>query len=362
MKGGIRMNKTLHRFEPDYAVPPGETLKETMQFLGMSQKELAARAGLTVQTLNRIFSGEQVISYETANRLELVTGTPAQFWNNLEAQYREQITKIKEKERFTSDLKWLKTIPFKELCERGYVEQHQDRTVVLRNTLKFYGVSSISAWNDIWEKPAVAARRSKCFETQPGSASAWIRIGELKAQQIDCKTYNKPLFKKVLGKIRSLTQERTQVFEPQLKKLCAEAGIAISLVREMKKVPWNGATKWLSPQKAMILLSLRGKGEDRFWFSFFHEAGHILYDNKKDVLINDGSHEDQREVRADKFAAGFLIPPQYNPSIANLNTKASIKRFATDIGVSPGIVVGRYHYLTKKWNYFNDLVRKFEWA
>ena len=66
-----------HTFEPDYAVPPGESVKETMEALGMTQRELADRTGLTVQTLNRIFKGEQPISYETANKLELVTGTPA---------------------------------------------------------------------------------------------------------------------------------------------------------------------------------------------------------------------------------------------------------------------------------------------
>lgn len=76
-------------FQPDYAVPPGETIREVMQTLGMSQKEMAQRLELTVQSLIRIVKGEQPITYETAGRLGLVTGTPASFWNNLEAQYRE---------------------------------------------------------------------------------------------------------------------------------------------------------------------------------------------------------------------------------------------------------------------------------
>lgn len=88
-----------------------------------------------------------------------------------------------------------------------------------------------------------------------------------------------------------------------------------------QKVPWNGATKRLSPQKAMILLSLRGKGEDKFWFSFFREAGHVLYDNRKDILINDGSKDDLREVRADEFAAKFLIPPEYDRRIRTFSPK-----------------------------------------
>ncbi len=86
-------------FEPDYAVPPGESLAEVIESLGMSQKELAERTGITVQSLNRIFKGNQPITYETANRLELATGVSVTMWNNLETQYREQLAKIHERER-----------------------------------------------------------------------------------------------------------------------------------------------------------------------------------------------------------------------------------------------------------------------
>lgn len=91
--------KALKRFEyePNYAITPGETLKETIESLNMTQKELAIRTGLTEQTIIRIFKGEQPITYETANKLELVTGVPARFWNNLESNYREQLAKIEEK-------------------------------------------------------------------------------------------------------------------------------------------------------------------------------------------------------------------------------------------------------------------------
>lgn len=82
-------------FEPDYAIPPGETLKEVMESLNMTQKELAIRASVTMQTLNRIFKGVQPISYGTSNKLELATGVPARLWNNLEAQYREQLEKLR---------------------------------------------------------------------------------------------------------------------------------------------------------------------------------------------------------------------------------------------------------------------------
>lgn len=354
--------KKKYEFEPDYAIAPGETLIEVMESLEMTQKDLAIRTDLTEQTLTRIFKGDQPISYETANRLELVTQVPARLWNNLEAQYREQKAKLEERRRLEADIEWLKTIPTKELIDRGHIEADKDNVVLLRNTLAFYGVSSVKAWQDVWEQPAVAARRSPCFESRPGDASAWIRQGELQAHGIECGPYNKKRFKAALTEIRSLTRERPAVFEPEMKRLCAESGVAVALVREMKKVPWNGATRWLRPKKAMILLSLRGKGEDRFWFSFFHEAGHVLYDSKKDLLINNGSHDDPREERANKFASDILIPSRYDPAIQKIRSNAEIISLANQLGICPGIVAGRYQFLTGKWKIFKDLIRRLEWA
>jgi addiction module HigA family antidote len=314
-----------YTFEPDYAVAPGETLRETMEALDMRQKELAIRTGLTVQSLIRIFKGEQPISYETANRLELAVGVPASMWNNLEAQYREQLAKIHERERLEADLAWLQEIPVAELIKRQILPKMTNKVEQLRAVLAFYGVSSVDAWHAIWDEPAVAARRSKCFESCPGPASAWIRQGEIAAHATQC---------------------------------------ALVFIPEMKKAPWSGATKWISPSKAMILLNLRGKTEDLLWFAFFHEAGHVLHDNKKDLLINDGKlrQDDAREIRANEYAAEVLIPHQFNDQIQTATSKNEILAIAKDLDIAPGIVVGRYQFLTNKWDFFHDLRRKFVWA
>ena len=134
-----------YAFEPNYAVAPGETLKEVMESMEMTQRELAVRCELTVQSLNRIFKGEQAISYETANSLGLVTDVPASFWNNLEAQYREQLAKLDEHERLESEKVWLKKVPCKELIEQGHISNHKDKVLMIRETLSFYGVSSVNA-------------------------------------------------------------------------------------------------------------------------------------------------------------------------------------------------------------------------
>jgi len=360
------MVKTTNKytFEPDYAVAPGETLRETMEALDMRQKELAIRTGLTVQSLIRIFKGEQPISYETANRLELAVGVPASMWNNLEAQYREQLAKIHERKRLEADLEWLKKIPVAELVKRQALPKLQDKVEQLRAVLGFYGVSSVDAWHAIWDEPAVAARRSNCFKSCPGPTSAWIRQGEIAAHATQCAEFSKIKFQATIQEIRKFTILEPETFTKKMQSLCAEAGVALVFIPEMKKAPWSGATKWISPSKAMILLNLRGKAEDLFWFAFFHEAGHVLHDNKKELLINNGklNQDDAREIRANEYAAEVLIHHRFNDQIQTATSKNEISAIARVLDISPGIVVGRYEFLTQKWGSFHDLKRKFEWS
>lgn len=355
--------KRQNPFEPDYAISPGATLEETMESLGMTQRDLANRTGLTVQTLNRIFKGEQPITYETANRLELVTGTPAAFWNNLEAQYREQLAKLEQDRELAEHFDWLKTIPTTELVQRGLIPECDDKVVLIRESLRFYGVSSTVAWRSVWEEPAAAARRSTVFASRPGPTSAWLRLGQLEARRIETHPYDKKTFAANLKAIRSLTVSEPESFVPEMQRLCAGAGVAFVLVPEIKKAPWSGAAEWLSPTKAMLLLNLRGKAEDKFWFSFFHEASHILNDSKKEIYLDDGKDycDDPSEKRADEFAAEMLIPRKFDQVIELAKSADEIKALAKQIGVSAGIVAGRFQHLTKKWSHFKGLIRRLEW-
>jgi addiction module HigA family antidote len=80
-------------FQPNYAVPPGETLRETLEFLGMTQAQLADRTGRPKKTINEIISGKAAITAETALQLERVLGVPASFWSNLERRRNSALIK-----------------------------------------------------------------------------------------------------------------------------------------------------------------------------------------------------------------------------------------------------------------------------
>ncbi len=357
-----RGRRQRYPFEPDYAVAPGETLSETLESLGMSQRDLALRTGMSTKTINEIVKGKAPITPDTSVLLERVTGVPSRMWNNLEANYREQLAKIADRQRLEEDLDWLKSIPTSEVIKQGVIEKQQDKVSLLHAMLSFFGVASSESWHDLWMQPEASFRKSSAFEAQPGAVATWLRLGELRAQEVETEPYDKDEFKDALPEIRELTTEGPGVFEPKMKELSASAGVAVVFVPEIKKCPTSGVARWLTAEKALIQLSLRHKSDDHFWFSFFHEAGHILNDAKKEVYIDDGDEEEEREGKANRFAANFLIPPSEADQLPLLKSKAAVRRFAESIGIAPGIVVGR---LQKDklipYTHMNDLKRRFHW-
>lgn len=350
-------------FAPDYVVPPGASLRDAMEQLSMTQVSLARRLGTTVQTLNRIFNGHQPITPEMATRLEMVIGAPARFWNSLQVQYDELKAKRDECERLSEERRhhseWIKRFPLREMAKRGYIPETKDPTGVYRGLLAFFGISNGEAWPTFWDD-AVAARRSAKHPTDLLCAAVWIRQGERIAGKMACADYDENRFKKALGEIRRLTVKHPSEFTSRMTELCAKSGVALALVPELSKVPWNGATKWLGG-KALIILSLRGKSEDKFWFSFFHEAAHVLHDSKGQLHYADES-DDPVEIKADKRAAEYLIPASFNTDIANARSQSDIRGIAHELGLTPGIVAGRHGHLTGNWARFRNLIRSLIWT
>ncbi|MFM6134276.1 MAG: ImmA/IrrE family metallo-endopeptidase, partial [Sphaerospermopsis kisseleviana] len=237
------------------------------------------------------------------------------------------------------------------MIKSGWIRQYSDKVEQLREVLNFFAVASPEQWEGMWLNHHTEFRKSQAFQSDPGAISAWLRRGEIEASKITCAPYNANNFREALRKIRALTVELPEIFQAKLVQLCAEVGVAVVFVPELPKTQTCGATHWLNADKALIQLSLRYKTDDHLWFTFFHEAGHILLHGKRDFFLEGTgvvSVEDQeKEKEANKFSGDILIPPgdlqRFLTSIPQIS-KANIIQFANDIGIAPGIVVGRLQH------------------
>ena len=357
-----------YEYQPDYAIPPGETLQEILEAQGMSQKDLARRTGLATKTINEIIKGKAPISRDTALALQKVLGVTANFWNNLERQYRDALAMIQEQEHLKSWTSWAKNLPWKILVQREFIPKPSDDISLVNSLLRFFQVSNPEAWEETCLKPQATFRSSKAFKSSPEAVAVWLRMGEIEAREIQCAQYSQDKFRNILEEIRSLTTESPDVFQDKMSEQCAQAGVAITFVPEIAKLHLGGATYWLPEGRPVIQLTLRHKRNDHFWFSFFHEAGHILLHGKRDVFLENGEAEgkDEKEQEADRFASDFLIPRKpYRNFISNNRriSKIAVIQFARQLGIAPGIVVGRLqhdHYIP--YNQMHDLFVKLFWA
>jgi len=364
-----RQGASTQRFayEPDYVTEPGSILQETIDSLGITQREFAARTGYTTKHINLLITGKARITPEAAVRLERVTQVPARFWNNLETQFQDRKARLAANETLAADLVWLKTIPTKELIKRGAIPAGATPVEMLEATLSFFAVASVDAWKSGWSKHQIAFRKSagsgmgtdKCT----GGIAAWVRLAELTAANIDCEPYDAGQFKSSLQQIRSLTGDEPSVFIPEMKKLCARAGIALALVPEIRGSHVSGAARWITSSKGMIALNLRGKRNDKFWFTFFHEAGHLLNDRRDEVFVDVDYADDPREQAANQFARDLLIPPAKAQHLSRLKSKVAVRQFAQQLGVHPAIVVGRLqHEGIIHFSHMHDLLVPLEWS
>ncbi|MFV2073095.1 MAG: HigA family addiction module antitoxin, partial [Thermoanaerobaculales bacterium] len=278
--------KATSEFEPDFVSLPGDTLQEVLDERGISQANLAERTGRPKKTINEIVQGKAAITPETALQLERVLGIPAAFWNNLERNYRENLARIEERERLLSHVGWLGRVPYRAMINKGWITKCPDKVEQLREVLNFFGVASPNRWDEVIGEPAAAFRVSAAFEIDKGALTAWLRKGEIEAQRVQCRPFDKDAFRQVLNEARSITKRPLNEVFPVLQASCASAGVAVVVVQELPKTRANGATQWLSKDKALIQLSIRYKREDVLWFTFFHEAGHILLHGKRQVFVD----------------------------------------------------------------------------
>ncbi|MGD0165610.1 MAG: HigA family addiction module antitoxin, partial [Candidatus Sulfotelmatobacter sp.] len=131
--------KNKFRYDPDYAIPPGETVVESLESLGMTQAELATRTGRPLKTINEIARGKTAITPETALQFEKVLGISASFWNSLETKHQQLLAKKRDKQTLNRFVGWLDELPIKDLVARGWLHPTSDKADLVSQALAFFG-------------------------------------------------------------------------------------------------------------------------------------------------------------------------------------------------------------------------------
>lgn len=338
-----------NQYFPQSVPHPGETLAEKLEELDMPRNEFALRTGKPEKTIIAILKGESSITPDMAVQFENVTKIPANFWMNHQRGYDEYIARIKRKDVIDVAVTWAKQFPLADMIKKGWlppVSTIQEKTMEM---LAFFGFSNHTAWEDYYFKQQlkVAFRISLAQTNEPYAISAWLRKGELQAAELDAKEYSEKKFKEALPKIRSIMAKHPHGFFSKLQRICLEAGVKVVHTPCINKAPINGSTRWLN-DTPFIQLSGRYNRNDIFWFTFFHEAGHILLHGKKDIFLEKVEYSDKdliKEKEADDFAVKWTLSENEEAEITSTSKidKKSIIKHAEQFNTHPAVIIGRLH-------------------
>lgn len=356
-------NTTQHA---DWFSCPADSLVAAMQRRGVLPSDLAGRLSGGMNQLRALVSGLRAIDPEAAAVIGDAVGGSREFWlkrqENYEIALERAVASIPPEEVTV----WLTAIPAPGPAPRGRLDDEK-RHVELRRRLTFFGVGTLGAWHGRYGRDNHQAkfRTSMSFSSDEGATALWLREAELEATIAQTAKWNPDALEARLRDIKKLSLiRRPDRFLPRLKKLLAEAGVALVVKRTPPGCKASGASRMITPERAMILLSFRFRSDEQFWFTLFHEIGHLLLHGAQSFVDDDEMPQDACEDEANAFAASLVIPPHMEREFENLPARhKDITRFAILADVAPGLIRGQMEHRGRvRPNRLTFLRRNWTWT
>ena len=349
---------------------PGIALQKELERLGMSQKELAIRTGVTDKHVSTIINGTKGISAAYARKLEYALGTDENYWGKLQAEYDLAMVRIQEEHHISEEeialLKRLKDI-ISYFLARGILHNDcgdTEKVLQLRSILR---VSDLTLIPHISYNAAYRAQLNNNTKIDPFVLFAWQRLCEIRLEdEMPEVPFSADSLRDSLADIKATMFLDINAALKQLRGIFARSGIGFAVVQHFRGAPVQGFIKSTDRGQVILCLTIRGKGADRFWFSLFHEIGHLINGDLKNRFIDFDSVKSDAEEKADQFARDALLDPQlyknWRSSCSDF-TLHSIQAFAREAGVPYWIVIGRLHsdeWLD--WSVYAKQIPSYSWA
>lgn len=341
---------TLKKFTLPIEFHPGVTLSEKLKELGMSVKEFAVRTSKPDKTIFAIINGKSSVTSDMAVAFESVTKIPAHFWLNMQRGYDEYVARQRREKQLASAYEWANSFPLSQMVKHGWLPNVKTAEEKVKALLSFFQFSTEKAWEDYYlnQQLKVAFRISLNSTKEPHSVSAWLREGEIEAAGMDVVAFSEKDLRDAIPVMKKLCARQPANFATELQNICAKVGVKLIYVPSLPNAPINGSTRWMN-DVPYIQMTDRHKRNDIFWFTFFHELGHILLHGKKDIFLEDIEYADKqkdKEDEANAFASRVLLSQAEESEIIKEGDYSadSIRRFAEKFDVHPGIIVGRLQH------------------
>lgn len=348
----------------DLIIHPGVTLSEVLEERGMTQKELAARTGFTEKHISSIVKGKKKISFNFAKSLEYAFNINYKFWINLQVNYDNDLREYEDrnqidKKEIEIEKKLRSMLDYFRPLLPSLEGNEEIKVIELRKILNISNLTQIPdlAITDAWF-------RTSNIGIDLVSTYVWVKLCSMSLNEMKIENaFDLNKLKSKINDIRSLMNEEINIAIREITQIFSECGIAFKLFKSFKNIPVQGFTKFVDG-KMLLCMTIRNKFADIFWFTLFHEIGHIVNGDAVRGMIDFESVVSEKEKKADEFAANTLINlDNYNNFIAQNNFGYdAIDKFAQREGIIPCIIIGRLQREKRiPYSYLANKKIKYEW-
>lgn len=321
------------------AFHPGYYIKEIIEQSGLTQEDFAKRLDTTPKNISMLVRGEQTLSIDIAMKLSRMVGTSIYYWLNLQNAYDTLIAEFKSDEELKNERNIFKHLDYKYFRDNySLPDLPRQKDEQIKQVREFLNVATLSVFS---KRDMAVNFRSSTKKITEGSiikANVMVQIATNKALKIKTSKFDKKKFKNAVKYALTLTKNHDD-FYPLIRNAFLESGVIFIILPNISGSKTNGATKRIG-DNIMLMVNDRRLNSDSFWFTLFHEIGHIV---NGDYGISFEMETGKQEEAADKFAEDCLIPPEkYQNFLAKAKFDLpSITSFAEQIERDPGIVLGR---------------------
>lgn len=293
-------------YTPPVSFHPGVTLEEKLREMRMGVKEFAVRTSKPEKTIFSVIDGKSSVTSDMAVAFESVTGIPASFWLTKQRLYDEYIARVKMEERALAAHSWAEEFPIAAMAKLGWIPPEKTKKGVVTALFSFFQVSTEKAWKDYYlnQELKVAFSISLKNTKNPYAISAWLRQGEIQASKEDVAPFSYRELKTAISELNKYRLANESPSKADVKESFAKVGVKLVFTPCVPKAPVNGSTRWISGTPC-VQMAERFKDMETFWYTLFHELGHVLLHGKKDVFLDEIDYQDKRkekEMEADAFA------------------------------------------------------------
>lgn len=321
------------------AFHPGYYIKEIVEGSGLTQEDFAKRLDTTPKNLSLLVRGEQNLSIDIAMKLARMTSTSVNYWLNLQNAYDALTAEFNSEEELKKEREVFKFLEYKYFRDNyGLPDLPRKRDEQIERVREFLKVATLSVFTRRDMAVSFRGTTGKMAEGNIVKANVMVQIAVNEALKKEAPKFNKKKFEGSVKYALTLTGNHKEFYQ-LIRNAFWEAGVIFIILPNISGSKINGATKKIG-ENIMLMVNDRRLNADTFWFTLFHEIGHIM---NGDYGISFEKETGEQEESADKYAADSLIPPEKYQSFLSEKDFSlhAIKAFAGQIGRDPGIVLGR---------------------